>query len=91
MSVFCASSELFSSLGIVLMFFHILIKVRSDHNKLNRFMSVFTQFACNARHLQKEAHFKFGFGCGNIMWRQLYAIFKQELIIISLLNVNYFS
>ena len=74
-SVFCAGSELFSSLGIVLMFFHILIKVQSDHNKLNRFVSVFTQCTHNARRPQKEAHFKFGFGCGNITWRQLYAIF----------------
>ena len=58
-SVFCAGSELFSSLGIVLMFFHILIKVQSDHNKLNRFVSVFTQCMHSNQDACKKRHFKF--------------------------------
>ena len=90
MSVFCAGSELFSSLGIVLMYFHILIKVRSDHNKLNRFLSVLNvhamQDASKRQPISSLDLVVVTSHGGNFM-----LFFKQELIIISLLNVNYFS
>ena len=40
-------------------------------------MFVFTKaIACTVDHTRwvGKAHFKFGFGCGNIMWGQLYTI-----------------
>ena len=47
------------SLDIVLTFFHIIIKVQSDLNKLNRFMSVFTQCVHALVDARQKRHFKF--------------------------------
>ena len=56
------------NLGIVVTFFDIQIEVRSNLNKLNRFMSVFTQLCdcVHAKQLARKGSFQFGLLGGNI-------------------------